>query len=153
MKPKIFIYFALFGILLSACSMIENPQAHDIQSDSMQDSVTDNTSLEGTSWILRDYGMTTLRDDQIITAQFKDGQIAGSSGCNSYAGSYQLVMDKITIGPLAATMMACLEPSDVMDLERLFLEWMSDAQTYELTTGQLKIYRSDGEALAFIPKP
>ena len=153
MKFKTLLYFVLFGIFFSACSMIEVPQVDDPQSASDQDSVTENTSLDGTSWILRDYGVTTLRDDLTISAQFKDGQVAGSSGCNTYSGSYQLDKDKITFGPLATTMMACLEPSDVMELERIFLEWMSDAQTYDLTTDQLKVFRADGEALTFIPKP
>ena len=151
MKFKTFLYFVLFGILLSACSMIEKPQAHDTQSDPLKDRVTENTSLDGTSWILKDYGGTILGDDLNITAQFNDGQVAGSSGCNTYAGSYQLDKDRITFGPLATTMIVCLEPSDVMDIERIFLEWMSDAQTYDLTTDQLKIFSSDGEALIFIP--
>jgi heat shock protein HslJ len=75
--------------------------------------------------------------------------VYGSSGCNTYTGSYRVKGDTITVGDLAWTLMACLEPEGVMEQETLVMEHLSDAQTYRFVDGQLQIFQSDGEALTF----
>jgi hypothetical protein len=99
--------------------------------------------LDGTSWVLP--GVSA-------TATFEDGQVHGSGGCNTYSGAYEVRGDSITIGPLAMTEMACMEPEGIMEQESLFMAHMSDAQTFALTDGQLQIFQSDGEALTFVPR-
>ena len=48
-----------------------------------------------------------------------DGQVYGDSGCNRFTGTYTTDGDRISIGPLASTMMAC--PQRQMDAEATFL--------------------------------
>lgn len=105
--------------------------------------------LDGTSWVLIAYGGTATLPSTAITASFEDGRISGSSGCNSYAGVYKSDGDKIEIGELAWTLMACLEPEGVMDQERMVMSFLADAKEYQFVDGQLQILRSDGEALTF----
>jgi heat shock protein HslJ len=108
--------------------------------------------LDGTSWVLMAYRKTRPISGTTITATFEDGQVRGSAGCNSYSGSYQVSGDTITVGAVAITEMACLEPEGVMDQELVFVEFLTDAQTFRLADGQLQVLRSDGEALTFVPQ-
>ena len=39
----------------------------------------------------------------------RDGTMEGFGGCNNFHGQYTVDGDKIEIGPLASTMMACAE--------------------------------------------
>lgn len=152
MKFRFFVLFLLFGIALSACGGVETPAVDNPQEILVDEGTSAAGLLEGTSWKLLHYRKTQVRDGLIITARFEGTQVSGSAGCNSYSGTYQIDGDKITIGPLASTMMACLDPADVMEMEQMFLEWMSNAQTLDLTEDQLMIFRPDGEALTFIPE-
>ncbi len=108
--------------------------------------------LDGTSWVLITYAETAPLPGTAITASFEDGRISGSSGCNSYSGAYKSNGDEIEIGDLAWTLMACVEPEGVMDQERLIMSFLGDARAYRLAEGQLQIFRSDGEAMTFIPQ-
>ena len=107
-------------------------------------------SLDGTSWVLFAIGGVKPIDGTRITAEFKDGEIRGSAGCNSYFGSYKTDGDAIEISEIGSTLMACLEPEGIMDQDQFFTSFLSDAQEYRLDDGQLQIFRSDGEALVFI---
>jgi heat shock protein HslJ len=113
---------------------------------------TGNDPLENTSWMLMAYRKTRPIDGTIITATFKDGQIRGSAGCNSYGGTYQVSGDKIRVGEIALTMMACMEPQGVMEQENVFMGFLSESQTYRLSDGRLVIFGLDGEALTFVPQ-
>ena len=108
--------------------------------------------LDGTSWVLMAYRKTRPISGTTITATFEDGQVRGSAGCNSYGGSYQVSGDTITVSAVAITEMACLEPEGVMEQELLFVEFLTDAQTFRLADGQLQTFRPDGEALTFTPQ-
>jgi heat shock protein HslJ len=108
--------------------------------------------LAGSAWQLAAFGNTPPLEGTRITATFKDGQVGGSAGCNSYGGEYTLKGGKIAFGALAMTEMACLEPQGAMEQEAMYLEWLGAAERFELKGGQLLVYRADGEALTFVPQ-
>lgn len=107
-------------------------------------------SLEGTRWILVSYvnksgNTTNALQDMEPTAEFKDGRVAGSAGCNRYNGPYQMQGNKLTIGPMISTMMAC--PAAIMAQEQAFLANMEATASYQLSDGQLSLASKDGKAL------
>jgi heat shock protein HslJ len=108
--------------------------------------------LNGTSWELVFYRKSRVIEGRSITAKFDAGEVQGSAGCNSYSGSYQVVGDTISFGPIASTLMACMDHDGIMDQETMYLAWLQDAQTFRIRDDQLMIFRSDGEALTFIPE-
>ncbi len=61
------------------------------------------------------------------------GSVFGDSGCNRFTGTYQVKGDRITIGPLASTEMACPEPQ--MSAEMTFLTRLQAAVTNRPTGG------------------
>ena len=109
---------------------------------------TDRT-LDGTSWTLISYRKTTPIPGTTITATFAGGQVSGSAGCNSYRGPYAISDDTISVGALASTKMACLEPQGRMAQETLFLELLQSAHTFNLGDGLLEIYFSEHDSLIF----
>ena len=127
----------LFGLLVTACNIIQKPT---------------DTLLEGTSWELVYVQKHLVADGITITAAFQDGAVSGSSGCNSYSGSYETDGKEISFGPLVSTLMACMDPDNVMEQESQFLAWLQEAQTFSVNQGELMIFRPDGEALTFLPK-
>ena len=106
-------------------------------------------TLEGTVWSLVTLGQNSLIPGTTITLSFENGQVGGTSGCNSYGGSYQVSGESLSLGDLFMTEMACLEPEGVMQQEGVYLGALGSAQTYTLSGGSLTIILSDGGALVF----
>lgn len=72
-----------------------------------------------------------------VTVRFEAGRISGFSGCNRFMGGYTVDRDKLVIGTLAGTMMACPEPA--MAVEKAFLSALSGTLAAELTGNQLSL--------------
>ncbi len=78
-----------------------------------------------------------------VTAIFSaDGKLSGNAGCNTFNGTYTTDGDKITIGPLATTRMACEQA--VMDQETAYLNALANAATYSLGKGTLELRDASG---------
>ncbi|MHB8807035.1 MAG: META domain-containing protein [Anaerolineaceae bacterium] len=122
----------LSTFLLSACGLIN---AKD--------------TLNETSWLLTAIDDAPTLEGTKVTAEFSEGQIGGSSGCNSYGGSYETKGEKITTSSIVMTLMACQDAS-IMEQEQTFLQYLQDAQTFQISGKQLQIFDSNGRALTFI---
>ena len=68
----------------------------------------------------------------------KNGTAYGDAGCNRFTGGYKVKGDRITIGPLATTLMACPEP--IMAAEATFLTRLNAAVAYQATDKVLRIF-------------
>jgi heat shock protein HslJ len=98
------------------------------------------SELQGTDWVLKVYetadGAAALAMlAPPTTATFERGTLSGNGGCNTYTASYELRGRSMTIGPAAATSMAC--PSPQTDQEQAFFAALARVSRYEV----------DGEAL------
>ena len=107
-------------------------------------------SLEGSLWTLDSYldSQGDLADvllDTEVTLEFEAGQIAGSSGCNSYFAPYEVEGSNLTIGQIGSTLMAC-EPA-VMEQEAQVLAALQSAATYQIADGSLQIVDADGKTV------
>jgi heat shock protein HslJ len=98
-------------------------------------------ALEGPLWRL-----TRLRgqDEQAlaglptgITVRFDAGRVQGFGGCNQLVGSYTTEGDRLTLGQLAGTMMAC-EPA-VMAIETAFMGALTGVLRYRVGEGRLEL--------------
>jgi heat shock protein HslJ len=87
--------------------------------------------------------VVSLQSGTTVTAIFgADGKLSGNAGCNTYNGTYTTDGDKITIGPLATTRMACEQA--VMDQETAYLNALANASTYNLGKGTLELRDANG---------
>ena len=113
-------------------------------------------SLEDTLWKLESYGekenLQTVIQDTEITIEFKsaESKIAGSGGCNSYFGGYEIIKNELTIiPPIGSTMMACPEP--IMDQEQEYLAILQLTESYEMDGNELRI-NCGSQVLIFKPE-
>jgi heat shock protein HslJ len=89
--------------------------------------------LVGAFWKL-----TRLGENAVVVAEparqpnltlAADGRVAGFTGCNRMAGSYQVTGRSIAFGQMASTKMACLE---AMEHEAAFAAALERARSYRI---------------------
>lgn len=106
--------------------------------------------MVGTLWELTGYdngtgGFSSVLRDTEITATFSDdGNLSGSAGCNNYTTSYQVSGGRLTVGPVASTMMMCPGPRGIMDQETAYLAALQSASTFQIEGKQLAILNAEG---------
>ena len=82
-----------------------------------------------------------------INAVFSaDGSVSGSSGCNTYSGTYSVdAQNYLTIGPLSVTQQMCSEPEGIMDQEQAYLNLFQAASGYQISGTALQIFSNGGK--------
>ncbi len=108
-----------------------------------------NTALEGTNWQLsglveNDAVSSTIVDEK-ITLKFENGQVNGSSGCNLYFADYTLDGEKVTLGTLGGTEMACED--EIAQREAAFLTALGQTAGYQIERTTLTLLDANGNAL------
>jgi heat shock protein HslJ len=107
--------------------------------------------LEGPTWVVQEMSvdgtMTAPISEAPPFAVFEDGAVAGSSGCNSYSGTYQIEGDSMTIGPLASTLMACT--AELLGQETFYFELLAQTDSYEVSGDQLTLMSGDTVLIRF----
>jgi heat shock protein HslJ len=94
--------------------------------------------LMGTSWLLERIDQQPILADTTVTANFAEGQISGSAGCNNYNGPVTSDGGQhLAIGPLVTTRMACPEP--IMAQETQVLTALQAASQWSYQPGQMVI--------------
>jgi heat shock protein HslJ len=128
-KMKKMLFVALLAILaLSACSG------------------GSSATIEG-QWKLVSYNQTPAVPDVETSIEFKDGQLSGNVGCNSFGGEYTMKGNKITFGPVMSTMMFC---EAVADQESSTLAVLQNETTFVLNEDRLAITSTDGNAFIML---
>jgi heat shock protein HslJ len=111
---------------------------------------SDSHALDGTRWRLSGWTLNSLSPaDFMITAQFANGQISGSSAVNTYGGPYKLGPGAaFSAGRLASTLMGGREPE--MRAESAYMTLLGQARSYKMADGKLTLYDKRGnESLIF----
>ena len=86
-----------------------------------------------------------------LSVRFEGGRTDGFSGCNRFAGGYTLNGNRIELGPLAGTMMACGEPDT--SLENAFRNLLSGPLTYAVSQGHLTLTSASGQTATLVETP
>lgn len=109
--------------------------------------------LQDTRWVLVTLEGESPLPDRAPSAEFAEDQISGSTGCNTYFGTYEVSGDELSIGAIAVTEMWCMEPEDVMDQEQAFLAALASVTSYRLAGERLELLDDTGQAtLVFEPR-
>ncbi len=113
--------------------------------------------LMGTSWTVEQLDFDQpVQGDEPITAEFADGQVAGSGGCNRYNAPVSSDdAQSLTIGPAISTLMACPEP--LMTQEMQYLTALQNTMQWSYYIGKLALtYQQDDGSigtLMLLPSP
>jgi len=104
------------------------------------------TLLHG-AWMVEEIDSTGIIGGSRVTLNFSaEGRIFGKASCNSYTGAYVLSGEGLSIGPAAATMMAC-EPR-LMQQEQAFLARLETIRRFELAAdGTLLLISEDQRSI------
>jgi heat shock protein HslJ len=110
-----------------------------------------SANLEGVQWSLVSYvdkagNEAKLLPDTRITAEFKEGRVSGTGGCNAYSAPYEAKDGKISVGSGISTMMMC-SPQAVMDQESAYLKALRAAAGYKIDGDRLTLSDAKGAAL------
>ena len=125
------------------------------QSQTTRDLSTDQRLLTGSEWRLVSFGPSgaeaSLVAGTTVTLKFgEDGRASGSTGCNSYGGTYQVRGDNISFGRLIGTRRACLD-QNANQQEQRFLSALEAAKRFRLSSDRLTILSDRGRnALNFV---
>ncbi len=109
--------------------------------------------LQGTTWFLESYfdgvGATVaLIPGSSITADFgTDGQLTGSSGCNTYTSTYTTDSSSISISAPSATQILCADPLGIMEQESAYLAVLPMASSYNISSFILTISDFNGRVI------
>ena len=110
----------------------------------------DTGALEDVVWMLQSYGesgnLKPVLEGTSPNAMFEGAEkrVTGDTSCNQFQGSYEAGGDTLSIGPVAQTERACLEPAGAMTQESDFMALLSKARTWEVSGDELRITSADG---------
>lgn len=112
-----------------------------------------SNALTGSSWVLEEIGGAGVIDDARATLEFPEtGKVSGRGSCNRFFGPVEQNGDRLHLGPLGTTRMAC--PEAVMDQERRYLERLQAAERLQMVGTVLRIYAGGATpALRFTRAP
>lgn len=112
---------------------------------------TDQRVLTGIEWRLVSLGPagseTTVVAGTTVTLRFaEDNRASGSTGCNSYGGTYQVRGDNISFSRLISTRRACLD-QNANEQEQRFLSLLGAANRFRFTSGRLTVLSDRGRSV------
>ena len=108
-------------------------------------------NLSETQWVLTDIAGESVPLSGNAYLRFHEngnGSVEGSGGCNRFSGQYKVEGEKLHVGPLISTRMACPD----MREERAFFDALQSADAYRLQTGELVLLRGGKPLLRFKAK-
>jgi heat shock protein HslJ len=155
---NITVQATLFGVALQSTqsfTMTENELALMRNNGTLATFSKLSTELAGTKWVVTNYNnskeaVVGVIEGTTLTVEFSDdGSVGGNAGCNNYFGEFTQGDGTISIGPLASTMMLCMEPAGVADQETQFLAALQSAATYQLD-GDILTLRTKDDAMAVV---
>ena len=109
-------------------------------------------SLAGTTWTaIRVGDQATVAGSQ-PTAVFTANEVKGSTGCNSYFGSYEYSRGAIKFSTMGSTAMACLDPA-IGATEGRFTAAMQGASSVSIDPAGRMIFDGSGGSITFEVAP
>lgn len=112
------------------------------------------TPLVGVTWRLDTYNngkealVTPVKGTEITLVLTAQGTLAGSDGCNRYMSGYTLKGDRLSIGPLATTRMACRGPEGAAEQAAAFARALETVTGYRIEGGELTLLTGEGQPAA-----
>jgi heat shock protein HslJ len=137
-----------WGVLVCVVLVVGAACGSDGADDTSSDpKAAGDASLTGTPWRLSDAtSLGVPLSGVAVTAEFDDGQMIGSSGCNTYRASFETDLEALTIGPdIAGTRKAC-EPAPTA-VEQAYLARLPQVSIYEIVENTLTLRSMSGQAL------
>ena len=106
------------------------------------------TDLDGTAWrAVAVAGQPPVAGAE-PTIRFDGARLTGSTGCNTFGAGFGIVGERLNVGELVMTEIACAGP--IAEQERRFIEALLDVEWIRLGPGQLSL-AGPRHSLDFVP--
>jgi heat shock protein HslJ len=143
--------FLIFALTVTACTPLQSGQPPSTAPTSPLRPESSENPLADTHWTLTAFGKAgaemAVVGERPITLEFtSDGQAAGTGGCNSYGGTYQVQHSTLSFGEMVSTLVACVD-SALMDQETQYFTALQTVDEFVLTEDQLTIYYDGGQGM------
>lgn len=129
--------------------------ASAVLSSSIAAGAAATTLPTGQTWTLHRAGTLdtspTVQRAEAPNIRFEAGRVSGSTGCNTFTGSYTLTGRELRFSPLATTRRACTNAVTTA-LEARYLRTLSGVRRFALSGPVLLLATDRGETLVFRQK-
>ncbi len=154
----------LSSLALAACSPTVLPPTTPAPAATATATAIDAGQLGGHHWQLdqavgsdgRRIDALFVRADQPVQLDFSDGRLSVGNTCNRMGGAYEIIDDRLRIGPMVQTKMACADPA-LMALDDAVSARLRGESTLDLQAGgdspRLGLLAANGDRLVFIGVP
>src|SRR5688572_21940550 len=136
-RPRLLVF--LMASVMTACGTVPGG-APDV-------------SPENIAWRLADLSGDPARmsggETPTLRLNSADGRAAGNTGCNLFAGPYELRADSLTFGALVTTRRACVAV-EMGRQETHFINALTAARTWTVSGNTLVIRGADGSTARFV---
>lgn len=109
-------------------------------------------ALTGTVWHLTAYNngrQALVSAQEGITLELRDdGTLGGSDGCNRYMSGFTLEGERLTIGPIATTRMACQGPESVREQAAAYVAALGTVAAFRIAGDELTLVDGTGQTAA-----
>lgn len=105
--------------------------------------------LGKTEWKLVSLDNQEPIHDTMVTLNFYEDSLNGTTGCNAYQAGYTLKGDKISVSEMLVTEQYCENPPGIMEQERVFTEILDNAVRILVENNQLMLLTEDDRFLLF----
>jgi heat shock protein HslJ len=106
---------------------------------------SDSPELDGRDFVSTSVDGHEQVEETDIRFSFADGAFTANAGCNTLGGDYTLDGDKLEVGPMFGTEMAC-EPA-LMDQDVWLTEFLTLAPAVSLDDDKLTLTDNDGTTI------
>ena len=155
-RKHFFLVILFIGIF--SCNTQQKIQSEDIAKEdvpkmSASDNSFDNSITEKYWKLVELNGQKVIvsknrNKDPHFILKMKDNRVIGHGGCNSFTGTYELQgMNRIRFSKIAASMMACIDTSD-METEVQFFRILESVDNYYVNGDKLQLNRARMATLA-----
>ena len=145
---KLLLSIAMLSTMAIACTDDSDditvvPPAKEESKINQESDVTQPNSIEGTVWKLISLTRQPILAESEITAEFTEGRVNGTAGCNLYFADYQLDNAQLDIETIGSTKKAC--PNDLMEQETTYLNFLDRAESATIVGNVMTINTPDGD--------
>jgi len=115
-------------------------------------------SLTGTLWvadtvITGDAASTVVQGVEVsLLLDAAASTASGSTGCNSFSGSFESSEREVTFGPIAVTEIGC-QGAGIMEQEGFVISVLTGELRYEIDGSRLTLLAANGDGLGFVATP
>ena len=121
------------------------PPTNEESDVNTESDMTQPIAIEGTVWKLVSYNQQPIIAESEITAEFAEGKVNGTAGCNLYFADYQRDGTQLNIETIGSTKRACPDVAGLTEQETTYLNLLDRAESAAVVDNVLTINTPDGD--------